>query len=500
MFVQTTRRGVFWAFALILLLFFSGKTGALRASETPDWCVTHLVPESQCTLCSPDLVDAYIEKGDWCAEHELPESVCPICGGGPVIEKYAGWCAGHEIAEAQCTACHPELIPLFQAHGDWCAEHELPESACPYCGAGENRPDLKSRFSAALIRFKSPELERAVGMAFAPVTRMAMSEREHFPGRIDFNENYVAEVSSPYHGRVMEIFATKGEWIEAGDPLFTLSSTEVGELQGELAAARAQAARYENDYKRHRTLHDEGVVTESDLQAHEQAWHGARARVQALANSLAITGSGDGDQAGRFTLRAPLSGILTERSVRIGGMASSEQILAQIADPRQWWVSIEVPESRIDAFSVGDTVELFTDGAPQTPVFATVEWVAPLVDPQTRSVHVRASLEHDGGLLRRNQFVRVVTRGVFDDGSLVVPRSALQRVEGSWLVFVRREPGLYKPVPVAKGPASSGFVAVEGDLNLESTVVTEGAFFLKTELVKESIGSGCCEFETPEAP
>jgi hypothetical protein len=51
---------------------------------------------------------------------------------------YEDWCGEHSVPESQCTLCHPELIAAFKATGDWCEEHSLPESHCLKCN-----PDLK---------------------------------------------------------------------------------------------------------------------------------------------------------------------------------------------------------------------------------------------------------------------------------------------------------------------------------------------------------------------
>lgn len=51
---------------------------------------------------------------------------------------YEDWCGEHGVPESQCTLCHPELIAAFKATGDWCEEHSLPESHCLKCN-----PDLK---------------------------------------------------------------------------------------------------------------------------------------------------------------------------------------------------------------------------------------------------------------------------------------------------------------------------------------------------------------------
>jgi hypothetical protein len=51
---------------------------------------------------------------------------------------YEDWCDEHQVPESQCTLCHPDLIAAFKATGDWCEEHSLPESHCRKCN-----PDLK---------------------------------------------------------------------------------------------------------------------------------------------------------------------------------------------------------------------------------------------------------------------------------------------------------------------------------------------------------------------
>jgi hypothetical protein len=51
---------------------------------------------------------------------------------------YEDWCEEHQVPESQCTLCHPELAAAFKATGDWCQEHSLPESHCRKCN-----PDLK---------------------------------------------------------------------------------------------------------------------------------------------------------------------------------------------------------------------------------------------------------------------------------------------------------------------------------------------------------------------
>ena len=96
------------------------ETISMTAAPVADWCAGHGVPESQCTICNPELAAQYRDSGDWCLEHSLPESVCPLCGHGvaPPEELTArDWCTEHGVPETSCVICNPGLIPEFQASG-----------------------------------------------------------------------------------------------------------------------------------------------------------------------------------------------------------------------------------------------------------------------------------------------------------------------------------------------------------------------------------------------
>jgi cobalt-zinc-cadmium efflux system membrane fusion protein len=81
--------------------------------------------------------------------------------------------------------------------------------------------------------------------------------------------------------------------------------------------------------------------------------------------------------------------------------------------------------------------------------------------------------------------------------SVVVPRGAIQHVGEDTVVFVRTGEGVYEPRIVTVGHADAGLVQVRGGLRVGEPVVIEGAFLLKTELSRESIGAGCCEVGPP---
>jgi cobalt-zinc-cadmium efflux system membrane fusion protein len=82
-----------------------------------------------------------------------------------------------------------------------------------------------------------------------------------------------------------------------------------------------------------------------------------------------------------------------------------------------------------------------------------------------------------------------------DHDTLLVPRDAIQHAESRTLVFVKRSDTLFEPVAVKTGETRGGLVEVVSGLEPGAEVATTGAFLLKTEIMKASIGAGCCDLE-----
>ena len=143
-------------------------------------------------------------------------------------------------------------------------------------------------------------------------------------------------------------------------------------------------------------------------------------------------------------------------------------------------------------------VTIRIDGLAERDFVGTVTWIASEVDPKTRTVTARAEVDNDLELLRAEQFARASIRVAESEDAVVVPRRAIQRVGEESVVFVRTGEGLYEPRTVTLGRSDADLVQVRGAVREGDSVVTEGAFLLKTELSRESIGAGCCEVEPPE--
>lgn len=409
------------------------------------------------------------------------------------------WCAGHGLPESKCTKCNPELIPKFQAAGDWCAEHGYPESACPICNpqpppSGSGAGADSAITPGTRIRFRSPDLEKSSGIGTAPAQQAALDIGVACTARIDFDRNRLADVRAPVGGIVREVLVDLGQQVEAGARLFLLESPRVGDLQGQLGAARQRVDVARANFQRQEDLRQQQIASARQMELAQQELEAAEAALRSLSANLRMTGAAGG-QAGRFAVRAPMAGTVVRRPATVGTFATEETSLATIADIDTMWALLDVRDADAAAVRLGQPVTLRVDGLPEQTFTGKVTWIAAEVDPRTRTVATRAEVANPAGLLRAHQFARATIQVAAPAGAVAVPREAVQRVGEDMTVFVRTGEGLYEPRVVALGRTSEDLVQVSGAIRAGEPVVTEGAFLLKTELSKDSIGAGCCEVE-----
>ena len=124
-----------------------------------------------------------------------------------------------------------------------------------------------------------------------------------------------------------------------------------------------------------------------------------------------------------------------------------------------------------------------------------ITWVSSHLDPRTRTLEVRAEMDNLDGALRANMFAKAVITVRDSEPTVVVPRAAVQWEGCCNVVFVKDSPTTFHPVKVHLGPAAGSMVEVRRGLSGGETVVTQGSFLLKTEILKGSIGAGCCEVQ-----
>jgi cobalt-zinc-cadmium efflux system membrane fusion protein len=308
----------------------------------------------------------------------------------------------------------------------------------------------------------------------------------------------LADIRAPVPGVIRDVQIDLGERVAKGAELFVLESAQVGSMQGDLRAARERADVARANYERQLELREPKIASARQVELAREGLETAEAELRSIEVGLRIAGATESDPEGRFRVRSPIAGTVVRRPATMGTFATSEVSLATIADTSRMWALLEVREVDAGLLRTGQIVTIRIDGLVERDFVGTVTWIASEVDPKTRTVTARAEVDNDLELLRAEQFARASIRVAESEDAVVVPRRAIQRVGEESVVFVRTGEGLYEPRTVTLGRSDADLVQVRGAVREGDSVVTEGAFLLKTELSRESIGAGCCEVEPPE--
>lgn len=459
----------------------------------------HGVPRDVCTKCNPDLAAAFKELGDWCDIHGLPKSQCRECD--PSLDFTAkpepvDWCREHAVPESMCTKCNPALVARFIAAGDYCREHGYPKSVCPRCNPelvtkrGEPLPTVPT--PGTKVRLASDETAREAGIRTATVAERTVSDTIDVVGRLDFDQNRLAQLTSAVQATVVEVKADVGDTVRAGDPLVVLASAAVGEDRARRAAAEARVATATAALAREQSLLTKGISARRDVEQARSELAAARADLDGARTALSVAGAAGKASEGRYVLAAPFAGNVVARDVVAGKTVAPGEVLMRVADIGTMWALLEIPEAQATRVRAGQPITLTFEGVGEPPRHAVLGNVGASVDPATRTVRARVDLANADGALKAGLFVRARIGVSQPRGSTVVPREAVQYAEGQPLVFVKESETVYLPVPVKLGNEAPETIEILEGLEPGAAVVTTGAFLLKTEVLKDSIGAGCC--------
>lgn len=295
----------------------------------------------------------------------------------------------------------------------------------------------------------------------------------------------VGHVTARTSGVVVRILRQLGDRVAVGDALAVIDSREVAEAQGASARARRAAEAARTVLAREESLFRQRVTARQDYEAAQAAYDAARIDAQQAEQALRALGAGTGGGTTRLmTLRSPVAGEVTSVSVTPGEYVSPERELFQVADPRTVWAELMIPARDIQRVLVGQTIMLSVQGSDH-PHTGRIRFLSPAVDPATGAAKAIATIDNRDGDLRVGQNVsaRVTTPGSDGQRVPVVPRSAIQEVEGRSVVFVRTPRGFVMR-PVTVGTGNDAAVPIISGLRVGERVATVNAFVLKAELGK----------------
>ncbi|HQY59632.1 MAG: efflux RND transporter periplasmic adaptor subunit [Nitrospira sp.] len=363
-------------------------------------------------------------------------------------------------------------------------------------GANPPPPSLDK----SLVRLTAEEMKSA-GIIIKPVMRSEFRTIRDFPGTVEPNEHALAEITTLVRGRVIDVYADLGREVKGGTLLALLYSSELGMAQSAYLKATAKLNVAERAFRRAESLLKEKVIGVAELQRREGEMLSLRAELREARDRLLILGLTEEDLRNldrNHTIRshvpvvAPFDGRVIARNLTKGEVVETTEKLFVVADLSDVWVTAVIPEKdipyiRADQTGAGQSVEVHVAAYPGQAFQGRITYVGDVLDPATRTMRLRLELPNPERKLKPAMYATVRVYSEPEANVLLIPQAAVQRDRDRQFVFVEREPAIFEARDVKLGSSNGREIKVEDGLLEGESIVTNGAFVLKSELLGEQM-------------
>jgi cobalt-zinc-cadmium efflux system membrane fusion protein len=440
----------------------------------------------------PQAAEAGCEKDDGCGKDKVAEPVAPATEEG---HEEHGDHDGHGHGSSAALS----LEGLESAK----CEHDMPTYQCAEC-----------RYEVGVVKVAAGLLRRADGSGLVrtqAVARTKVSATLPATGEVALNENAAVHISPRIAGIVESVSVDIGARVKAGDTLLTLASVELGKALADYERNRTLSDLTEKVFARETKLREQKVGAEQDVIEAQMTFEQHRTDLKASEQMLHVLGLTDEDLAGmrepahgvgagRLPVRAPIAGMIIEKHAVAGEMAEEGKDLLLLADLATVWVWANVQSRDLAALLSAEKrgpvpVEITVSAFPDRPFKGMLDYVGATMNEETRTVKVRATVANPDLELRPGMFCDASI--AIDNGQaeevLAAPRAAVMADEGKSFVFKHWKDDFFIRQDVRKGREFFGMVEIREGLKEGDTVAVEGAFLLKSDVLREKMGAGCAD-------
>ena len=331
------------------------------------------------------------------------------------------------------------------------------------------------------------------GLKVETVTQGEVNSFVTLPGKLVVNTDQQAHISPNFSGHVEQVNVALGQYVERGQTLAVLSVPELIDQQASLSIAQSSLRLAQQEYQREQQLWSQGISAKQDLQRAENAYRQAQITVQSQQARLHALGSTG--QNGRFVIRAPIPGMISQKDIVVGENVQLADQLFVIENLKDLWLEFNLPNTSNIQLQAGQILNFKTNGSDQN-YQAKVQTLNSQADLQTGRLQVRAKVTTQADVLRPNVLVNVFVTDAQAKTALRVQKKALQQVEGKPVVFVieSEEKGLVhlkaQPIEVGVSSQDGQWLEVISGLTEGQKYIADGSFLLKSELEKDEAGHG----------
>ena len=289
-----------------------------------------------------------------------------------------------------------------------------------------------------------------------------------FSGQVISNGDQTAKVFPLVGGIVEDLRVELGDYVKKDQVLAVVRSGEIADIQNQsssagtdLAIAKKNLAVAEDQFK-------DGLASERDVVLAREEARKAAGNSNKSRKQLGIYGV---TQDGRYTIKAPISGFITEKNVTESMQYNDSNVdnFFTIANLDQVWVMANVFESDISKVAVGYKADVTTLAYPDKHFLGTIDKVFNVLDPDSKVMKVRVRLNNPGYLLKPQMYASVRVENTEGNKMLTIPAKSVvfDKDRNFVMVYKDRTHVETRPVTIAKTVGDKSYVSEglkEGDV------------------------------------
>lgn len=301
-------------------------------------------------------------------------------------------------------------------------------------------------------------------------------------GEVSFDEDNVVRVFPIVSGSVESVQVSLGDYVQKGQLLATILSTDISTYQGDYNIAASNFEVAEKNLKRAQELFATNVISEKELTEAQNELNNARSEYRKKKQILELYGGSSQNLDALYKVYAPNSGYIVERSINQGMQIRTDNAATMftISDLKTVWVWANVYESDLSKIHEGDEVQVKTIAYPDKLFTGQIKKIATMLDPASRVIKVRTELNNGEGLLKPEMFATVIISPKKNNQVVAVPTSALVIENNAFWVVKETTPNTFTKVKIDPGKTIRDYTEVQAGLKPGDKIVTEGALFLTT--------------------
>lgn len=338
-------------------------------------------------------------------------------------------------------------------------------------------PDIQKQIKTEVVRYQE------------------ISETLMIPGRLETQNRRLAKIGSPIVGRVSDLYVSLGDIVKKGQVLARVNSIELTQTQLTLIKSTQLIGLKTKAVERAKLLFEADVISKAEMLRIENELEAVKADYRASRDQLMVLGMSEKaveklEASGQINsfgdIRSLFDGIIISRAINVGQIVNPQDNLFHIADLSKLWAVANIPEQQASFIQKDEVVSIEIPALDNKQIEAKIVFEDSIVDPQTRTVMVRAELDNLGLLFKPDMLTSMYIRSK-KISKLAIPISSVVRENDRKYVLVQNTPKTFRLREVELGMRDGNLISIISGLSEGETVVTDGAFHLNGERKKKEL-------------